>query len=160
MGSGRISYSDFLVATLDWKALIDNEAMWNAFCQFDRDKDGLINIGDIKHAVGQGGCQLNESELRVLMNGFKNNDINFEDFKKLMLSIGESQIEGSPLAVRRRLINTEVSCNLSMYDIPNFQSNGVLAKIVFDDPFYIGSEAVSGVNSKEEIPRIEFLNRE
>jgi len=166
LGSGRISYSDFLVSTLDWKALIDNEAIWSAFCQFDRDHNGKINFSDIRFALEKAGCELTDSEVRMLTSSISMGDgaqIDFEDFKKLMVNLTESYSEvSSPLMIKKRTMNTEVSYSRfpSLDPFPNFQSVDALSQAVFLDPFYMGTEGVSAVNSKEEIPRIELFSQD
>lgn len=55
-GAGVIGYTEFLVATLRSKRLIDEELLWDVFVDFDRDRDNVISCRDIKDALTQAGC--------------------------------------------------------------------------------------------------------
>lgn len=98
LGARRISYSDFLIATLDWKALIDNEALWAAFCHFDRDKDGKIDATDFNQGLETAGCHLTEFEAMGLAKRIKGSkQIDFYAFKKIVMQLNETSLEFSPL---------------------------------------------------------------
>lgn len=109
LGSGRISYSDFLIATLDWKSVIEHEALWGAFCRFDKDQDGTINLQDIKQALVSAGCQFSDLDFELMVGEFSRlnqSKISFEEFKQLMLLFSEdNQNDSSPLLIKRRTFN-------------------------------------------------------
>lgn len=113
LGSGRISYSDFLIATLDWKSLIETEALWGAFCNFDKDRDGKISIEDVKLALISAGCSFTDEDFDFLTFEFlqtHQSKLNFEEFKNLLLLFSEdNQVDSSPLLVRKRTFNPDIA---------------------------------------------------
>jgi calcium-dependent protein kinase len=87
LGEGRINYSDFLIATLDRKKLLNEEVLWQAFKFFDVDNDGTIGFEDMKLAFHKAGNEFTENEIDSLLMGgkleeFENAD--FEKFKEIM----------------------------------------------------------------------------
>ena len=47
-GSGEIEYSEFVVATMNEKNLLNNNKLQTAFKMFDKDGGGTISIEEIK----------------------------------------------------------------------------------------------------------------
>ena len=87
VGEGKINYTDFLIATLDKKKLLDNEALWQAFKYFDADNDGIISFMDLKIAFQKSGNEFTDREIDIhLANSqieeFENSD--FEKFKEII----------------------------------------------------------------------------
>jgi hypothetical protein len=113
LGSGRISYSDFLIATVDWKILIDNESVWGAFCSFDKDRDGKISIQDIRKALKRVGCEVTDEDFELLTLDYNRTttaEIDFEEFKNLLLMFNEANSDDTcPLLIRKRTFNPEIA---------------------------------------------------
>lgn len=87
MGEGKIKYSDFLVATLDLKKVLEDEHIWGAFTFFDNNRDGAINAAELNLALERAGCDVNESELNEIFKAFDLNsdrNIDFNEFKGMM----------------------------------------------------------------------------
>ena len=85
--SGKINYSEFLVATLNKKALLNEESMWEAFKFFDVKNCGKINKNDMESALKKAGCEFTSEEFIELIAQAKlesNTDINFENFKIIL----------------------------------------------------------------------------
>lgn len=100
--AGKINYSDFLVASLNKKALRNGELIWEAFNIFDKKGMGKINLKDLDGALKQAGCEFSEEEFKDLISEAKideNSDINFENFKVIMACFEE---EEESLCVRAR----------------------------------------------------------
>ena len=87
VGDGTINYTDFLLATLDKKKLLDEQVLWEAFKYFDLDNDGVISVTDFQNALKKTGTDFSRRELMVLVEGSeiqKFQNINFEEFKKIL----------------------------------------------------------------------------
>lgn len=92
--SGKINYSEFLVATLNKKALMYEEIMWEAFKIFDKKNSGKINVKDLKLALKEAGCEFSEEEFQELIAEAKldgNSDIDFNNFKVVMSCFEEEE---------------------------------------------------------------------
>lgn len=63
-GSGKIDFTEFLVATANQEKLFHNKALENAFDFFDQDKTGFIEITELKELLGD-ECD-NEELARVM----------------------------------------------------------------------------------------------
>lgn len=100
LGEGIINYSDFLIATLDKKKLLDEEVLWESFKFFDVDNDGIISITDLLNAFKKAGKEFTENELMTLMAEGKLEkleNIGFDAFKEIMERIKDEH----------QVINTE-----------------------------------------------------
>ncbi len=65
---GKINYSEFLLAAMDFKKNVDKEKLISAFSYFDIDKTGKIEIRDIEEAMLRSGKKiLDKSELYALI---------------------------------------------------------------------------------------------
>jgi calcium-dependent protein kinase len=92
--SGKINYSEFLVATLNKKALMNEEIMWEAFKLFDKKKQGKINVQDLDAALKQAGCEFTGEEFQELIAEAKldnNSDIDYSNFKVIMNCFEEEE---------------------------------------------------------------------
>jgi len=56
-GSGVIDYTEFLAATLDRKAYIQEDVCWSAFRIFDKNGDGKISKTEIEAVLGAGDVE-------------------------------------------------------------------------------------------------------
>jgi calcium-dependent protein kinase len=87
IGEGRIKFSDFLLATLNRKALLEAEAVWETFQMFDSTGQGKVHIRDLRSALTNVGCQIDEDEFKELIAEVKLDDENcldFEGFQRLL----------------------------------------------------------------------------
>lgn len=87
LNEGTINYTDFLIATLDKKKLLDEQVLWEAFKYFDVDNDGTISINDLQNALKKTGTDFSRKELRDLMEStemLKFENMDFEVFKEIM----------------------------------------------------------------------------
>lgn len=92
LGEGKINYSDFLIATLDRKKLLNEEVLWQAFKYFDVDNDGIINFEDIKLAFHKAGNEFTENEIDSLMLNGKLEDFENADFEKFKEIMGKKNL--------------------------------------------------------------------
>lgn len=84
---GKIKYSDFLVATMDRKRLMDEELLFLTFKHFDYDNDGNINVQDLRLAISNAGDSATQQEIEEMIADWdldNNRLIDFEEFKKMM----------------------------------------------------------------------------
>ena len=72
-GSGVIDYTEFLAATLDKKAYIQEDVCWSAFRVFDRNGDGVLTEGEISP---------NDSPVFMILDKDKSGEITADEFKR------------------------------------------------------------------------------
>jgi len=88
-GSGVIDYTEFLAATLDRKAYIQEDVCWSAFRVFDRNGDGKISQAEIEQVLGSGdveeamGAQA-VAELMKEVDANGDGEIDFQEFMQMM----------------------------------------------------------------------------
>mmetsp|Transcript_49020 Transcript_49020/g.116631 ORF Transcript_49020/g.116631 Transcript_49020/m.116631 type:complete len:509 (+) Transcript_49020:143-1669(+) len=87
-GSGVIDYTEFLAATLDQKAYIQEDICWVAFRVFDRNGDGKISKQEIANVLSDGDVQnaaakdMAEIMKEIDVNG--DGEIDFQEFMQMM----------------------------------------------------------------------------
>ena len=83
---GRINYSEFLAATLESRALLDDDVIWSVFNRFDVDSTGVITEANLKEALQRAGRQVSQSNIHDMMAevGAEEQGLNYEAFKKLV----------------------------------------------------------------------------
>jgi len=62
-GNKKINYTEFLVATLDVKAFLDDSKVQALFSQFDTDNSGKITKENIVTAMAKIGHDITQAEL-------------------------------------------------------------------------------------------------
>ncbi len=82
---GKINYSEFLYAAMDFKKLVDKEKLITAFSYFDLDKTGQIGINDIEEAYLRSGKKIKDKdEIKLLIvdatKGKEENKITLDEF--------------------------------------------------------------------------------
>jgi len=87
--SGSVDYTEFLAATLDQRAALDEAACWAAFRVFDKNNDGVISVKefqevmqnrDVQHSVGKHAIQTMMAEVDLDNNGV----IDFQEFMEML----------------------------------------------------------------------------
>ena len=83
---GRINYSEFIAATLDSRALLDEDTVWNAFNFFDVDSSGFITESNVREALKRAGRNLSDRDIKSMMTevGATSEGIGFEEFKQVV----------------------------------------------------------------------------
>lgn len=87
-GSGKIEYTDFIVASLNQKEFIDREKLITAFKYFDVDSSGFICSSDVKKALLRSGKNItNEDDVDKMIDEVTDEDLKFkvslDDFLKM-----------------------------------------------------------------------------
>ncbi|CAE8598437.1 unnamed protein product, partial [Polarella glacialis] len=97
-GSGVIDYTEFLAATLDKKAYMQEDVCWSAFRVFDRNGDGTIsqdelkmvlNGGDLTSVVGAKAI----ADLLMEIDGNGDGVIDFQEFLTMMRGAQEKGLK-------------------------------------------------------------------
>jgi calcium-dependent protein kinase len=100
--NGKINFTEFLVATMNKKALMNEELMWEAFTYFDKKNEGKILGKDLKTALERAGCEFKDGEFEEIIREAQlemNADIDYENFKVFMSCFEEeSEVLNSNLA--------------------------------------------------------------
>jgi calcium-dependent protein kinase len=90
-GTATIDYSEFLAATLSYRAYSEESVLWGAFCIFDKDQSGeisrkemaeVLKDDDVKDFVG--GSSIDQIMAECDTSGDGN--ISFQEFKEMMLA--------------------------------------------------------------------------
>lgn len=90
IGTGHIKYTDFLIATLDSKQMIDEANLWVAFKYFDVDNTGHLTLASIHSSLIRAGCEVSEEDMEYIRAEFRlshDDYIDFERFQQIMLLI-------------------------------------------------------------------------
>ena len=89
-GKGTIDYTEFVMATMNEKDLINAQKLHFAFRLFDKDQSGSLTIDEFKKALGIGD-QYDEVLQKMLYEIDENNDgeIQFEEFCAMMMKLTE-----------------------------------------------------------------------
>jgi calcium-dependent protein kinase len=88
-GSGVIDYTEFLAATLDKKAYIQEDVCWSAFRVFDRNGDGKISMAELEQCLAGGDVEaaMGANAVKELMKEVDTNgdgEIDFQEFMQMM----------------------------------------------------------------------------
>ena len=87
---GKINYSEFLVAAMDFKSNVDKEKLILAFSYFDVDKTGQISVEDIESSLLRSGKKvLNHEEItQVIKEATHGKEINKITLDEFLLMFG------------------------------------------------------------------------
>jgi len=89
VGDGRINYTEFIAATLDFKAALDEEALQTAFQLFDIDNSGFITIENLKEVLRSSGRYLMDGQIEAILRELgAPGGISFEEFKQIIRQSG------------------------------------------------------------------------
>jgi len=88
-GSGVIDYTEFLAATLDKRAYIQEDVVWSAFRVFDRNGDGVISKQELQEVLGSGDVAdvVGVENIAEMMSDVDTNgdgNIDFQEFLAMM----------------------------------------------------------------------------
>ena len=95
-GSGEIDYTEWLVATVNRKALISDEKLRHAFNFFDKDGSGSIEIDELKEVLGIKKRLVEEHVWNALIAEVDldgNGEIDYEEFKTMMTKLVKDEIQ-------------------------------------------------------------------
>ena len=90
---GRISYSNFLTATMSKQEILNKENLRFAFHHFDSDHDGFITAENLYECFTRTGRGIQLDEVLKMMSdaGFdQESKLNFEEFDRFMQTITEA----------------------------------------------------------------------
>lgn len=110
-GTGKISYSEFLVSSLPPEVLYRNNRLFTAFKKIDEDESGLIDRDELRKLMSLFDSTLEDDELDLIMDmADKNNDggIDWEEFEFVMTTeaFDEAFYEVSEVATPVRVKKT------------------------------------------------------
>jgi len=85
---GKINYTEFLLAAMDFKANVDKEKLITAFSYFDVDKTGQISSSDIENALLRSGKKIiNHDEVNEIIkeatHGKESSKITLDEFLQM-----------------------------------------------------------------------------
>ncbi len=89
-GNGKIDYTEWLAATLDYPKILKDQKLQTAFEFFDKSSRGRIGVEDLKLIVGSKRKQVNESVYLSIINEVdadNDGEINFPEFKRMILEL-------------------------------------------------------------------------
>ncbi|CAG9319489.1 unnamed protein product [Blepharisma stoltei] len=92
IGNGKLNYTQFLIAAMDRKRLLDEESMWNTFKYFDVNSNGYIQVEELKFALEKAGCFISDLDMVDILNEFQlkaGNGMDFGEFKEIMMCFSE-----------------------------------------------------------------------
>ncbi|OMJ68256.1 hypothetical protein SteCoe_34338 [Stentor coeruleus] len=95
--SGFIDYTEFVIAAEEMQEILNCKNLEEAFKAFDRDNSGKISVEEVKEILG---CRIRSKDRlwkRILNEVDRNGDgeLDFEEFKNMMMRLGSAKNEGS-----------------------------------------------------------------
>lgn len=85
--SSFLNYTDFIIATIDFKNYLDKQKIWDLFKYFDVGNKDFITLQNLIDVMARGGRKIFVNELHQIIiekNLAKDDKINFEDFCKML----------------------------------------------------------------------------
>lgn len=86
-GSGEIDYTEWAIATINKRSILQDDKLRGAFSMFDKDGSGSISADEIKSILGVGKKVGNEDVFNEILREVDVNgdgEISFEEFKMMM----------------------------------------------------------------------------
>ena len=104
----KINYTEFILATINRKKLLDEEVMWEAFKFFDNDRDNCISFKDLRLAFQKSGAEFTGEEFQEIMaeaelHQMENMDYNA--FKRLLRGLGNNQNSILEIVSAKNVVN-------------------------------------------------------
>ena len=92
--------------TIPKKSLFTDANLKTAFDMFDLDKNGSISLNEVKEVLGMGKEVDDQvlNELRDEINTNGDEELNFEEFKNLMYSFAENDVNNSSFENEEKII--------------------------------------------------------
>ena len=122
MHLGRIKYTEFLLATVEKKRLLDEELLYLTFQHFDFDNDGFINVLDLRLAMeNAGGAESTIQEIEAMIADWdldNNRRIDYNEFKHMMEDCKvyavpenlQSEVPSRRASIRRNTVRKTIKC--------------------------------------------------
>eukprot|EP00358_Blepharisma_japonicum_P006028 CAMPEP_0202943874 /NCGR_PEP_ID=MMETSP1395-20130829/4478_1 /ASSEMBLY_ACC=CAM_ASM_000871 /TAXON_ID=5961 /ORGANISM="Blepharisma japonicum, Strain Stock R1072" /LENGTH=353 /DNA_ID=CAMNT_0049641915 /DNA_START=224 /DNA_END=1281 /DNA_ORIENTATION=+ len=92
IGGGKLNYTQFLIAALARKKIMDEEGMWAVFNHFDSGHTGTISLENLKFALIKAGCFISDNDFEEIVKEFElkaGKNMNYEEFKEIMTCFSE-----------------------------------------------------------------------
>lgn len=93
-GSGKIEYSEFVLASMNEQQLLSEDRLKQAFAMFDKDGSGFIDADEVKATLGF-SKSLNEDAVNKLIEEVDQNHdkkISFEEFANMMRKLAAAEV--------------------------------------------------------------------
>lgn len=121
--SGVIDYTEFLAATLDKRAYIQEDVVWGAFRVFDRDGDGVITQDELRQVVAGGELEdvWTAVAIEEMMKEVDSNGDGLIDFQEFLLMMRSSNAEHLKEANKRSSAIHRARVNGSIVDIDSVE---------------------------------------
>jgi calcium-dependent protein kinase len=107
LGSGKLNYTEFLIATMNKKKLLNEERLYDLFQHLDivifmQRNQGFITAGDLQYNLSKAGVNLEREEVIIMMSDLElkvKGVIEFDDLKRIILDQSKNYLgdEGSPI---------------------------------------------------------------
>jgi calcium-dependent protein kinase len=107
LGSGKLNYTEFLIATMNKKKLLNEERLYDLFQHLDivifmQRNQGFITAGDLQYNLSKAGVNLEREEVIIMMRDLElkvKGVIEFDDLKRIILDQSKNYLgdEGSPI---------------------------------------------------------------
>ena len=136
-GTGTIDYSEFVVASMFEKNLLDEKRLKAAFKMFDKDQDGFIDAANLKQVLtssfGDSGEELDDYiDNKIIKEFDRDGDgmISYEDFKAMMFhTVQEKPV---PKHARRRSFMAAIELG-SVEGLEDSESDAAKAQLPSSD---------------------------
>jgi calcium-dependent protein kinase len=102
-GSGKISYSEFIAATIDKKTALSHDYVWQVFKRFDRTNTGTINKDDLTQILTDGHFSdygradgLSKADVEKTIQSYDTNHDGVIDFDEFMAAMMDTRTALKP----------------------------------------------------------------
>jgi calcium-dependent protein kinase len=115
LGQGRIKYTDFLLATLDRRAILDEDNLWVAFKYFDLENSGRLTLTSIHASLIQAGCKVTEEDIESISTEYNislKDFLDFNDFKRIMVVMNAMSPSTSEISSPQSIAVRKLSSNV------------------------------------------------
>lgn len=95
-GNNKINYTEFLMATITTRNLLNENRLMMLFKEFDTDDTGYITKENLEEAFSKLEKTLSPSEIKIILDthdSSKDGKISYEEFEKMMLGDDNNLVE-------------------------------------------------------------------